>query len=183
MAALKSCGWGSSAIFLAEIFPKAQITAFSNSKSQKEYIDSQAVSKGLRNLTVITGDVVDYEFEEAAYDRVLSVELFEHMKNYEGLMAKIARALKPQGKLFVHLFSHSTIPYDFEEGWMSTHFFTGGTMPSADLLHFFQKDLKLQDQWWVNGMHYARTCEVRLFISTNSLNANTDLKSRIGCPK
>ena len=82
------------------------------------------------------------------------------MKNYELLMAKVSRALKSGGKLFVHIFAHKNTPYDFEEGWMSTHFFTGGTMPSADLLHFFQKDLNLQKQWWISGKHYAKTCEV-----------------------
>lgn len=158
---MKSCGWGSASLYLAEIFPHSQITAFSNSRTQKDYIDEQAESKGLRNLEVITGDVVSYEFEEGLFDRVMSIELFEHMKNYELLMAKVARALKPGGMLFLHIFAHKSTPYDFEEGWMSTHFFTGGTMPSADLLHYFQKDVVLQEQWWLSGKHYAKTCEVR----------------------
>lgn len=87
--------------------------------------------------------------------------MFEHMKNYEALLAKVARALKPGGKMFMHVFGHREMPYHFEEGWMSRYFFTGGTMPSRDLFLYFQDDLKIQKQWWVSGTNYQKTLEVR----------------------
>jgi SAM-dependent methyltransferase len=135
------CGWGSFSLFIAAKHPNSQITGFSNSATQKKHIDSVAAAQGLTNLTVITGDVVDYEFEAEAFDRVVSIELFEHMKNYEALMGKVSRALKPGGKLFVHIFCHKDTPYDFEGGWMSEYFFTGGSyhsLPSPSPPRSFQ---------------------------------------------
>lgn len=159
------CGWGSLSLFMAEMYPNSTITAVSNSRTQKEYIDAMAKKKKLKNLTVITEDVVVFRPPKGAkYDRVVSVEMFEHMKNYKELMGRVSSWLKPGGLLFVHIFVHRLgLPYHYlvesEEDWMTKYFFAGGTMPSADLLLHFQDDLAIQNQWYVNGVHYSKTLE------------------------
>ncbi|KAG8809376.1 hypothetical protein FRC17_003474 [Serendipita sp. 399] len=159
------CGWGSLSIWLAEKYPNSRITALSNSKTQKKYIDARR----FKNIEVFTGDVNTFEFEDKRrFDRILSIEMFEHMKNYEELMHKVSRWLKPNSEafggtayLFIHIFCHKSIPYDFEmsDGWMAQNFFTGGTMPSFDLFTYFQDHLILKKSWWINGKHYAKTSE------------------------
>jgi len=159
------CGWGSLSLYMAAKFPESTFTVVSNSATQKIFIDDTARQRGIQNLTVLTADMNTFNIADS-FDRIVSVEMFEHMRNYKFLLNKVAGFLKPDGKLFVHIFTHKTLAYKFEvideTDWMSKYFFTGGIMPSNHLFFYFNDDLKIDQHWVVNGTNYGKTSEAWL---------------------
>ena len=167
------CGWGSLTCYMASKLPNSKITAVSNSKDQKEHILNRCKNQGLDNIEVITADMNDFRTEDK-YDRVVSIEMFEHMRNYKKLLSKISSWLNDDGKLFIHIFTHQSVVYPFEDqgdaDWMAREFFSGGMMPSHDLLLHFQDDLIIDDVWSMLGTHYEKTS----LAWVNKMDANKD---------
>lgn len=155
------CGWGALTLWMAEMYPESKIVAVSNSATQRQHIENQCREMEIKNVRVITSDMNDFISAER-FDRVVSVEMFEHMRNYPELLRRISEWLNPGGKLFVHIFCHKCYAYPYvTEGrgnWMAKHFFTGGMMPSFDLLSSYDEHFETENSWKVNGMHYYKTC-------------------------
>ncbi|MGV3582489.1 MAG: SAM-dependent methyltransferase [Methylophilus sp.] len=172
------CGWGSLSLWMAENYPNSNITGVSNSNSQRDYIMSAAKLKGLTNLNIITADMNVFE-APSTYDRIVSVEMFEHMRNYKVLYKKVAGWLKSEGKFFKHIFVHRNTPYAFEvqseDDWMSQYFFSGGMMPSDDLPLYFQDDLKIINRWRWDGTHYKKTANAWLENMDTNYDAITPI--------
>ncbi len=154
------CGWGSLTLWMAEHFPAAQITALSNSASQRAHIEGQARARGLKNVRVVTADINQFEIDDR-FDRIVSVEMFEHMSNWRSLLERCQHWLAPDGRMLIHVFAHKTAPYRFDprnrDDWVAQHFFAGGVMPSRNLIFSFEDLFTVEREWWWNGKNYERT--------------------------
>lgn len=159
------CGWGSLSLWIAERFPNCAVTAVSNSTSQREFIVARAKERKLDNIRVLVQDMNEFVSDDR-FDRIVSVEMFEHMRNYGELFASINRWLAPGGRFFMHIFCHYATPYEYVDkgpgDWMSRYFFSGGIMPSAELPLRFADHLSIEKRWQLNGNHYAKTCDAWL---------------------
>lgn len=172
------CGWGSLTLWMAEQFPSSQITAVSNSRFQREAIEVRAKALGLKNVEIITADMNELQLDRQ-FDRVVSIEMFEHMRNWETLLSRVSGWLKSDGRLFVHVFSNRSQPYEFQsegaKNWMGRYFFSGGIMPSHELMFSFDQHLKVEKDWVVNGTNYAKTAEAWLSNLDQARNQAMDV--------
>lgn len=167
------CGWGSLSFFMAERYPQSTVVSLSNSRPQRAYIEAEAARRGLTNLTVVTADMNVFDTDQR-FDRIVSVEMFEHMSNWRALLRRAAGWLQPDGRMFIHVFSHRSHAYRFDHAdksdWIAQHFFTGGIMPSHGLIRSFTESFEVEADWQWNGHHYARTARDWL----NNFDANRD---------
>ena len=159
------CGWGSFSLYVAKKFPNVNITSISNSSDQISYIKNEAQKRGLLNIEAIRMDVNNLKLDNQ-FDRIISIEMFEHLRNYKLILNSLNELLKPDGRLFIHIFCHKKLTYFYELknnlDWMTKYFFQGGIMPSMDLFKYFEDELIIINQWDINGNNYSKTCKAWL---------------------